>query len=112
MNITSRAALLAAYYPFQLRVNAVLLENNIINSSTVYMSGFPTLCVETCLQEPVRTDIGNMEEPFDQIQAFNEINDQELTTSVLLAWDKLKDLINPPISPEPVVVTSDNTSSP
>lgn len=104
MNITAKAALLAAYYPFQLRVNAILMENNILNRSTVYMNGFPSLCVDTCLQEPVRTQLVNME-PFDQITAFDSISDADLTISVLASWDKMQPIINPPLPPMPTGVT-------
>lgn len=90
MNITARAALLAAYYPFQLRVSAVLLQNNI-----VFMGIISTLCLETCLQEPVKTKISSMVS-FDQSTGFEQINDTDLNISVLKAWDKLKDIISQP----------------
>lgn len=98
MDFTAKVALMTGYYPFQLRVNSILLANNVLTPGVVYMTGFASLCNETCLQEPVRGVIV-AQDPFDPVVCYTVITDAHLTTSVMAAYDKLKDVLNPPFPP-------------
>jgi hypothetical protein len=92
MNFTAKVGIMSSFYPFQLRVNAILLDNGQINSNIIYMAGFPTLCNQVCLEQPVRQVIESFE-PFEALACYEHITDAQLTPSVLAAYDKLKPVL-------------------
>ena len=101
MDLTAKIGLLSAYYPFQVRINALLMAANIVNrysTSSLANISFTNMIL---LQDPIKTQLENMTD-FRADTAYTAITDAELTPIVLKIWDQFQTFL----IPSPIVVTS------